>query len=76
LRWEAVQVGGAMEPLALLPNRRPADLRTGAGNGLRSRGIEIELSLPGEGRYGVFHLPGGRDVLESGFRTEWFTANP
>jgi hypothetical protein len=76
LRWEAVQVGGAMEPLALLPNRRSADLRTGAGSGLRSRGMEIELPLPGEGRYGVFHLPGGRDVLESGFRTEWFTAKP
>ena len=76
LRWEAVQVGGAMEPLSLLPNRRPGDLRTGAGNGLRSRGMEIELPLPGEGRYGVFHLPGGRDVLESGVRAEWFTAKP
>src|ERR1039458_8267091 len=76
LRWEAVQVGGAMEPLSLLPNRRPGDLRTGAGNGLRSRGMEIELPLPGEGRYGVFHLPGGRDGLASGVRAEWFTAKP
>jgi hypothetical protein len=76
LRWDAVEVGGAMEPLSLLPNRRPADLRTGARNGLRSRGMEIELPLPGEGRYGVFHLPGGRDVLESGFKTEWYTAKP
>ncbi len=75
LRWEAVQTGGVMVPLSLLPNRRPVDLRT-RGNVLRTRGMEIELPLPSESRYGVFHLPGGRDVLESGFRTEWSTARP
>jgi hypothetical protein len=76
LRWEKVEAGGVMVPLSLLPNRRPGDLRTGVGNVLRSRGMEIELPLPSESRYGVFHLPGGREVLESGFRTEWFTAQP
>jgi hypothetical protein len=76
LRWEAVQAGGVTVPLFLLPNRRPGDLRTGVGKVLRSRGMEIELPLPTESRYGVFRLPGRREVLESGFRTEWFTAQP
>jgi hypothetical protein len=38
--------------------------------------MEIELPLPSEGRYGVYHLPGDRTVLESGFRSEWFSAKP
>jgi hypothetical protein len=65
-----------MVPLSLLPNRRPASLRTGAGNVLRRRGMEIELPLPGESHYGVFHLPAERTVLESGVRSEWITAKP
>lgn len=76
LRWETVRIGGAMAPLSLLPIRRPADLRTGGGNVLRRRGMEIELPLPSESRYGVFHLPAERAVLESGFRSEWLTLRP
>ena len=76
LRWETVQVGGVMAPLTLLPNRRPADLKTGVGNVLRRRGMEIELPLPSESRYGVFHFSAERAMLESGFRSEWFTAQP
>lgn len=76
LRWEAVQVGGVMTPLSLLPNRLPADRRAGVGNVLRTRGMEIELPLPSESRYGVFHLSGERTTLESGLRSEWFTAQP
>jgi hypothetical protein len=76
LRWETVQVGGVMAPLSLLPNRRPADLKTGVGNVLRTRGMEIELPLPSENRYGVFHFSAERAVLESGFRSEWVTAQP
>ena len=76
LRWETVQVGGVMAPLSLLPNRRPAQLRTGAGNVLRTRGMEIELPLPSESRYGVFHFSAERAMLESGFRSEWVTAQP
>ena len=75
LRWETVQVGSAMAPVALLPNRRPPDLRTSGAGGLRRRGMEIELPLPSESQYGVFHIPGGR-VLESGFQSEWITAKP
>jgi hypothetical protein len=76
LRWETVQVGSVMAPLSLLPDRRSADRRTGVGNVLRSRGMEIELPLPSESRYGVFHLSAARTMLESGFRSEWFTAQP
>jgi hypothetical protein len=77
LRWETVQVGGAMVPFFLLPNRRAvANVKTGGSGALRRRGMEFELPLPGEGQYGVFHLPGQRAVLESGFRSEWVTAKP
>ncbi len=76
LRWETIQIGGAMAPFSSLPNQRPADLRSRGGNALRGRGMEIELPLPSESRYGVFHLPGGREALERGFRSDWLTAQP
>ena len=76
LRWETVRIGGAMAPLSLLPIRRPANPGPGGSSVLRRRGMEIELPLPSESRYGVFHLPAKRAVLESGFPSEWVTARP
>lgn len=77
LRWEAIRIGGAIVPLSLLPNRRPSDQSGISASGtLRRRGIEIELPLPGELRYAVFHLSGERPVLEIGLRSEWLTAKP
>ena len=76
LRWETIQAGDRMSPLFLLPNRRPANPRTGTGGALRRRGMEIELPVPSEARYGVFHIAPDRKTLESGFRSEWFTAKP
>ena len=76
LRWETVEIGGVMTSFSLLPSRRPADMITGVGNVLRRRGMEIELPLPSEGKYGVYHLPAERTSLEPGFRTEWLSAKP
>jgi hypothetical protein len=77
LRWEGVRIDGEMVPLSLLPNRRPPDRqRISASGTLRRRGMEIELPLPGELRYAVFHLSGESPVLESGLRSEWLTAKP
>jgi hypothetical protein len=76
LRWETVQVGGTMTPIYLLPDRHSADRSAGVGNVLRRRGMEIELPLPSESRYGVVHLSGQRTMLESGFWSEWVTARP
>ncbi len=73
LRWETLEVKGAKMPLAMVPRRRLDDLKTGAPGGLRTRGIEIELPLPGESRYGVYHFPRDQAIVESGFRTEWTT---
>ena len=71
LRWEAVQVGGVMRPLALTPYRPPIGLRNEGS--LRRRGVDFELPQPGESRYAVYHPPGS--VLE-GAVSEWFTAKP
>jgi hypothetical protein len=38
--------------------------------------FEIELPLPGEERFGVYHFPGLGAVVPRGFQTEWFTAEP
>jgi hypothetical protein len=77
LRWETIVVDGVKMPFSVLPNRRAAadPGKAGAG-GLRRRGFEIELPLPGEGRYGVFHFSGEGAVMQSGYRTEWLTAKP
>jgi hypothetical protein len=76
LRWETLDVDGVKMPFSVLPNRRAAEPgRAGAG-GLRRRGMEIELPLPGEGQYGVYHFSREGAVMESGFRTEWLTAKP
>jgi hypothetical protein len=80
LRWETLELDGLQVPLSLRPNRgaKPG-LQTGglAGlAGLKRRGMEIELPLPGEERYAFFHFPGKRHVVDAGLRTEWFTAKP
>ena len=71
LRWETLEVNGIKIPLSLVPNRLIGNPKTERRGGLRQRGVEIELPLPGESRYGVYHFPGER--MESGFRTEWLT---
>jgi hypothetical protein len=71
LRWETMEVNGIKIPLSLVPNRRIGSPQMERRGALRRRGLEIELPLPGEGRYGVYHFPGGR--VESGLRTEWLT---
>jgi hypothetical protein len=76
LRWETLVVDGVKMPFSVLPNRRAGDVKMAGLGGLRRRGMEIELPLPGEGRYGVYHFSGAETVLQSGFRTEWLTAKP
>jgi hypothetical protein len=49
---------------------------TDARGGLQQRGIEIELPLPGEERYQIYHVNGDHGVLDSGSRSEWITAKP
>jgi hypothetical protein len=75
LRWETFEVDGRKLPLSLIPNRRtkPEEVPHGV---LRTRGVEIELPLPGEDRYQVYHFPGSHPVVYSGLRTEWLTARP
>jgi hypothetical protein len=76
LRWETLVVDGVRIPFSVLPNRRPTALGKPRVGGLRRRGMEIELPLPGEGRYGVYRFSGEGAVVQSGFRTEWLTAQP
>jgi hypothetical protein len=75
LRWETVEVDGTATPIGLIPNRRLSPVRAIRG-ALQRRGVEIELALPGEARYGVYHVNGEHGVLDSGFRGEWLTATP
>ena len=83
LRWEMLDLGGRAVPLQLIPNR---EIRQGSSGiqlggiaaipGLKRRGVEFELPLPGEERYGIYHFPGNHHVVESGWRTEWVTVKP
>jgi hypothetical protein len=75
LRWETVEVKGVKLPLTLRPNRQ-VSIHEATKGLLRPRGVAIELPLPGEERYQVYHFPGENVVLYSGFRTEWWTARP
>jgi hypothetical protein len=77
LRWERIRIDGEFLSLSLLPNHRSSNQEPISASGtLRRRGIEIELPLPRELRYAVFHPSGERLVLESGLRSEWLTAKP
>jgi hypothetical protein len=88
LRWETVEVDGRTLPLALAPNR---EVKPGAGSniqaggiaalpglvaGLKRRGVEFELPLPGEEHYMVYHFAGKQTVVGRGMRTAWVTAKP
>jgi hypothetical protein len=83
LRWETLDLGGREIPLYLRPRQLVtpgAGLQTGglaslatAAVNLRRRGTEFELPLPGEERYGTYHMPGLRYSTEGGLRTEWVT---
>jgi hypothetical protein len=70
LRWETLDG----RPVALLPRRKLADIRTIAG--LPRRGVEIELPPASDARYGVYHFAGEHVSVMAGFRTEWTTAHP
>lgn len=70
LRWERVQVAGAMVPIALRPDRRLPQVRPGY------RGVPIDLPLPGEDRFGVYHFFGSEPASAPNFRTEWITSMP
>ena len=82
LRWETVELGGLPTLLQLAPNRevkQKPQIQFGgiaAIANLKRRGVEFELPLPGEERYGVYHFPGTHYVVESGLRTEWVTVKP
>ena len=75
LRWEAVEVNGAPLGIDLKP-RRPGQEAGTRRDGLPRRGVEIVLPLPGEERYGVYHVSGQQGVLVTGFRSEWVTTRP
>jgi hypothetical protein len=75
LRWETVEVDGTPTPIRLMPKRVSSPPRTPLGV-LQRRGMVIELPLPGEERYSIYHVNGEHGVLESGFRSEWLTARP
>jgi len=76
LRWETIDWNGSKIPFTPAPDRHIADLRSGGRDGLRQRGMAIELPLPSESRYGVYHFPGGSVAVPAGFRSEWVTAQP
>jgi hypothetical protein len=88
LRWETIEVEGRAMPLALAPNR---EVKPGAGSniqaggiaalpglvtGLKRRGVEFELPLPGEERYLVYHYAGKQTVVDRGLKTAWVTSRP
>ena len=75
LRWETVGIDGTLTPIELKPSHRVQPTRATRG-GLQQRGIEIELPLPGEERYQIYHVSGEHGALDSGFRSEWVTAKP
>jgi hypothetical protein len=75
LRWETVEVDGIPTPIRLTPKRGVPPVRAIRG-ALQRRGVEIALPLPGEERYGVYHVNGEHGVLDSGLRSEWLTAKP
>lgn len=75
LRWETVAMDGNATPISLTPDRRVQPIFPIRG-ALQRRGVEIELPLPGENRYGVYHVNGEHGVLDRGFRSEWLTAKP
>jgi hypothetical protein len=80
LRWETVAMDGVMTPLHLIPDRqtRSSPQFGGFGGlaGLKRRGTEFELPLPGEEKYAIFHFSGERRVVDGGLRTEWLTDKP
>ena len=75
LRWETVEISGRAVAISLTPNRQ-IERKAVSSGGLMQRGVEIELPLPHEERYGVYHFPGKYASVASGFRTEWYTAKP
>jgi hypothetical protein len=75
LRWETVEVNGAPVAIDLKPRSR-VQVTVASRDGLQQRGVEIQLPLPGEERYGSYHASGQQGVLATGFRSEWVTARP
>jgi hypothetical protein len=73
LRWETLEINAVETPLQLIPDRRAANPSTVGMGGLIRRGMTIELPLPTESRYGVYHFPGSQVTVESGFQTVWLT---
>ena len=82
LRWETIGIGGQELPVALMPRHpvRPgSEIQLGgvaAIAGLKRHGVEFELPLPGEERFGVYHFSGEHVLVESGLKTGWVTAKP
>jgi hypothetical protein len=81
LRWDSMELGGQMLPLHLMPRvvRSGSDIQLGgiaSLAGLKRRGVEFELPLPGEERMNVYRFSGKHAVVESGLRTEWITGKP
>jgi hypothetical protein len=74
LRWETIELQGMPAPIALLPSRKLADLKTVTERVvLARRGVEIELPPESDRLHGVYRFPGRQVVVERGFRTEWKT---
>jgi hypothetical protein len=73
LRWETIEVNGRKLPLSVRPNRLRMSPPEATRGLLRPRGMTIELPLPGEERYQVYHFPGSHPVVYSGLQTEWLT---
>ena len=77
-RWETIDLDGVKTPISLNPVRNSGTglhARTPLGT-LRRRGVEIELPLPGEGRYAVLRFTGDHPVMKSGLRSDWITVKP
>jgi len=83
LRWETIEIDGVNQPLNLRPDRETnPGIQAGglagvavAIGGLKRRGMQIELPLPGEERCWIYRFPGKYRQLD-GLRTEWITARP
>jgi hypothetical protein len=80
VRWETIEFNGVKAPIALSPVRNASGgivLNTPIGSRvLRRRGAEIDLPLPGEGRYAIFRFTGDHPVMKSGLRSDWMTVMP
>lgn len=77
IRWETIELNGVKTPISLGPARSESVRHALAPRGtLQRRPTRIDLPLPGEGRFAIFHFKGDHPFLKSGLRSDWVTVKP